>query len=200
MGAMTQGLGRDAPLETFFVQVDDTRFIVLRPTPEIVGKARSVHVYALNPNFADPAKSRVGKTVVFDKMGMGVMPIFPSELDAWSHLTRVVLYPYNSNADPLAYIVFDPPLPIESRFKKSPSPDWRQCPWKNSLFLCASSLICSTPWNLSSGRWPPWASWAAWIQENSLKAALPALWQPHFQALKAPYENKPLPFFCILSL
>ncbi len=118
LGAMTRGLGRDAPLETFFVRVDDTRFIVFRPTSDIVGKARSVHVYALDPNFADPAKSRVGKTVVFDKMGMGVMPIFPNELDAWSHLTRVVVYPYDSDADPLAYIVFDPPLPIESRFKK----------------------------------------------------------------------------------
>ena len=118
LGAMTQGLGGDAHLETFFVRVDDTRFIVFRTTPEIVGKARSVHVYALDPNFADQAKSRVGKTVVFDKKGMGVMPIFPKELDNWSHLTRVVLYSYTSNADPLAYIVFNPPLPIESRFKQ----------------------------------------------------------------------------------
>ncbi len=104
MGAMTLELGRDAPLETFFVQLEDTRFIVFRPMPEIVDEARSVHVYALDPNFADLAKSRVGKTVRFDKMGMGVMPIFPNELDAWSHLTRVVVYPHDSDADPLTYM------------------------------------------------------------------------------------------------
>ncbi len=118
LGAMTQGLGRNAPLETFFVQVEDTRFIIFRPTPEIVGEARSVHVHALDPNYADPAKSRIGKILRFAKMGMGVMPIFPSETGAWSHLTGVILHPHDSDAVPLADIVFNPPLPIETRFKQ----------------------------------------------------------------------------------
>ncbi len=118
LGAMTQGLGRDVPLETFFVQVEETRFIVFWPAEEIANKARSVHVYAPDPLHPDLAKSTVLKAVVLDKEGMGVMPILPNERDAWSHLTGVIIYPHDFNADPLVDIVFDPPLPIESRFKQ----------------------------------------------------------------------------------
>ncbi len=118
LGTMNQGLGRDVPLETFFVQVEETRFIVFWALDDIADKARSVHVYAPDSLHPDPAKSTVLKAVVFGKEGMGVMPILPNERDAWSHLTGVIIYSRDFNADPLVDIVFDPPLPIESRFKQ----------------------------------------------------------------------------------
>ncbi len=118
LGTMTQSLGQDVPLETFFVQIEETRFIVFWSAEEIAEKARSVHVYALDPFYPDPAKSTVLKAVVFDKEGMGVMPILPNERDTWSHLTGVIIYPHDFNADPLVDMVFNPPLPIESEFKR----------------------------------------------------------------------------------
>ncbi len=117
LGTMTRGLGAGIPLETFFVQVQETRFIVFYVPAEIADRARAVHVYALDPLYPDPAQSTVLKSVVFDKNGLGVMPIFPAEFDHWSHLTSVIVYADDLDAAPLAEEVFDPPLPIAARFQ-----------------------------------------------------------------------------------
>lgn len=117
LGTMTRGLGADIPLETFFVQVQETRFIVFYVPAEIADRARAVQVYALDPLYSDPAQSTVLKSVVFDKNGLGVMPIFPKEFDNWSHLTSVLIYTHDIDAAPLVEAVFDPPLPIAARFQ-----------------------------------------------------------------------------------
>lgn len=118
LGTMTRGLGAGIPLETFFVQVQETRFIVFYVPAEIADRARAVHVYALDPLYPDPAQSTVLKSVVFDKNGVGVMPIFPKEFDNWSHLTSVLIYTHDIDAAPLVEEVFDPPLPIASKFQR----------------------------------------------------------------------------------
>ena len=117
LGTMTRGPGADIPLETFFVQVQQTRFIVFYVPAEMADRARAVQVYALDPRYPDPAQSTVLKSVVFDKNGLGVMPIFPAEFDHWSHLTSVIVYADDLDAAPLVEAVFDPPLPIAARFQ-----------------------------------------------------------------------------------
>ena len=114
LGALKRQFGPDVPVQSILLDISGTRFMVLLVDRDVASQARSITVYRPDPSFPDqPELSREAKIVRLDKHGVGIVPIFPTEIDGWSHLTRLVIAAVDIDKEDVADKDFNPPLPLQ---------------------------------------------------------------------------------------
>ena len=112
VGRLEPLFGPDIPVKSLFLDIQGNRFLIFFVDAPLTPRARSLMIYRPDPDFPDrPELSRKGKIIRLDR-GFGVAPVFSTEADDWTRLTRLVVTAKDSDASFLVGQDFNPPLPL----------------------------------------------------------------------------------------